>query len=321
MAYTYKVEIMYDSRIPQTALLNFKPTGIAEHWTAGGVGRAGALGTRQFFMDTAAERNASYHVLVYWEPTTRTFGVIWIVPPTVAAHSIAPQPVSIGGSYNPNDEVKRILGAKVNDPNAGVIAVSFCGMPADLDKALNDPDVVAGYKKLTEELKAIPSMVDRPLFNHGWAQPTTRSDAGSRLIPLIYGEATTIGAGDMIFWFPVQQEFWTKDGSRFFDGNGAEKVFTGRERVLSIASSASGYKLLKYGNELLIARTADLELIAGTRKPSDGWGWAPATVETVEVVKEVPTGITQEQVNASHAEGVNDGKTQEKSRLRTLLGL
>lgn len=332
MAYTYKVETMYDNRIPQTALLNFKPTGIAMHWTAGGTGWQGAIDTRQFFMDTAAQRNASYHCLVYWEESTRTFGIIWIVAPTIAAHSIAPQPASIGGSYDPNAEVQRILGVKVKDPNAGCLAVSFCGMPADLDAALNDPDVVLGFKKLIGELTVIPSMVVNPLFNHGWAQPTTRYDAGDRLIPLIYGEVpTTIPVeDDMLFWQPVQQDWTTFDGTVFYDGAGNKKFFTDVETVRSIAESSDGrWRLVKYGDgELLMvdARTSrkegpGLAPIDGTRVPVSGFGFPPPETTTVEVVKEVPTGITQEEVNAAHADGVSDGTDAEKSRLRTLLGL
>lgn len=318
MAYTYKVETMYDDAIPQTELLNFRPTGIAMHWTAGGTGRQGAIDTRQFFINTAAQRNASYHCMVYWEPTTRTFGVMWIVPPGNAAHSIAPQPPSMGGSYDPNNEVRRILGAKVGDPNAACIAVAFCGMPADLEVALNDSDFIAGYKKLIGELKAIPSIVERPLFNHGWAQPTTRYDAGPHLIPLIYDDTPiTIVEDDMIFWRPVQEDWTTANGTVFYAG-GEKKFFTDEEQVTSIAESSDGrWRLVRYGdNELLVvdARTSKKEgpgltPIAGTRVPSTGFGFPPPETVTVDA--------SQEQLDAARASGIND----ERSRLRTLLGL
>ena len=184
MSFTYKVEEYYLAGIPQTALPGgLQPRGIAMHWTAGATGRAGALGTAKFFVDRA-DRNASYHMLVYWEASTRVFGVMWIVPVSRAAHSMNPQPPT----YAPNAEVKRILGDKTWDPNGASLAVSFCGMPADLEAAMQDDDFVSGYQRLVKELSAISSLSTRPLFNHGWAQPTTRTDAGAALIPAIYGE-------------------------------------------------------------------------------------------------------------------------------------
>lgn len=318
--YTYKVETLYDSRIPQTWLAGFAPRGLAEHWTAGGTGRQGALDTRTFFINTAAQRNASYHILVYWDPVARIFGVMWIVDPRAAAHSLAPQPVSAGGSYNPNAEVRRILGAKVNDPNAGCLAISFCGMPADLEVALRDPDFVAGYRRLHKDLSVIPSLVDRPLFNHGWAQPTTRYDAGDKLIPLIYGETPTQGVDDMQYWKPVQEDWTTLAGARFWDGNGEAKTFAGGHRVTTIAESSDGtYRLGKWGNELLVMERAGLKNIPGTRVPaSPNYGFPPPPEpETVTVVKEVPTGITEVQLGEKYDEGVLD----EKARLRKFLGL
>lgn len=184
------VETNYVAGIPQTALPGFAPGAVFWHWTAGGTGRAGALGTIQHFVNTRYTVNASYHILVF--PENGHLVAMWIVPPTRAAHSVAPSQVY---QYSPNIDVNlqnewfqdavRCLGAKANDPNAGAIAVSFCGMPDDLEAALNDPHLVEDFRKLARDLETIPSMAPGPHINHGWIQPITRYDAGDRLIPLL----------------------------------------------------------------------------------------------------------------------------------------
>lgn len=177
---TYRVSTDYRTGIPQTAIPGgLQPRGIAMHWTAGVTGENGADATIRFFI-SAAQRNASYHVLVWWE--NRTFGVRWIVPPARAAHSLNPSPPT----YSPTSEVRRILGDRWRDPNAACLAVSFCGMPDDLHEALKDSEFIDGYARLVRELVATHGLGPRPLFNHGWAQPTTRFDAGNALIPAIY---------------------------------------------------------------------------------------------------------------------------------------
>jgi hypothetical protein len=184
------VETNYVPGIPQTAIPNFAPTAVFHHWTAGGPGRQGALGTIQHFVNTRYTTNASYHILTFVEDGHLV--AMWIVPPSRAAHSLAP---SQAFQYNQNIdvnvqnewfvEVARCLPTKANDPNAGCIAVSFCGMPADLEAALQDPHIVEDYRQLARDLEAIPSMVDGPHVNHGWIQPLSRYDAGEELIPLL----------------------------------------------------------------------------------------------------------------------------------------
>lgn len=323
MAYTYKVEIIYDELIPQTALLGFAPTGIAMHWTAGNPGRQGALETRSYFISSRARVNASYHILVWWDAVTRIFGVMWIVDPGKAAHSMAPKPVAAGGSYDPNAEVRRILGAKVNDPNAGTLAVSFCGMPADLVAAMADPDFVHGYKRLISELQAIPSILDRPLFNHGWAQPTTRYDAGTDLIPAIYGEAPSQGEDDMQFWKPVQEDWHAVNGTVFYDGEGTKKTFTSSEPIRTIAESNDGrWRLAKYGlRELLVidARTAAKEgaglvPVSNTRIPATGFGFPTPEIKVVE-------RIVEKTVEVPDPETASKAVAGEQARIRTVLGI
>lgn len=182
MAYAYKIEDDFRTGIPQTAFLNgagpFR--GISCHWTAGAPGYNGAKGTINFLVNNAS-RNASYHEIWWWE--NKTFGVIRIVRPDRASHSMNPTPPT----WAPNALVKRILGDKVGDPNRYAYSVSFAGMPADMDKACADPDFLAAATRRTKELYAqFGSLSTDPLFNHGEGQPTTRYDWGTKLRPEIY---------------------------------------------------------------------------------------------------------------------------------------
>lgn len=207
--------------IPQTILPGgLRPTGIAWHWTAGATGRAGALGTARYFISAASSANASYHMLLSWDdPIT---GAMWIVPADRAAHSINPGKVyrhsaaaSASASIRAREaarwaEVKRILGSDAYDPNAGCIAVSFCGMPDDLARALESPVFRADVRELAGRLvRSFPTIVDRPHFGHGWIQPITRYEAdirpgGTDLLigPVLYG-STSIPAPAPV---PVNEE-------------------------------------------------------------------------------------------------------------------
>src|SRR5688500_14540689 len=102
MAFTYRVEDNFRSGIPQTVFqYGAGPfRGISCHWTAGAPGRYGALGTVQFLIDNAS-RNASYHEIWWWE--NKTFGVMRIVRPERASHSMNPTPPT----WSPNTIVSR----------------------------------------------------------------------------------------------------------------------------------------------------------------------------------------------------------------------
>lgn len=224
----YVVEDYYLSGIPQTALVGgLASRGIGEHWSAGKPGREGARATARWFIDSA-ERNASYHSLRWWEAGTRTYGVTRIVPSTRAAHSFNPNPPD----WAPNAEVRRILGDRVGDPNAVTYATAFAGMPADLEAAMQDPYFVECEVRYRRELLAQePTIeVERPLFNHGWGQPSTRSDAGPALIPAIYRALYPETGGNEMGrpWRP-RTETWTTgigpDKGRFTVGT-EEKHFT-----------------------------------------------------------------------------------------------
>lgn len=173
--------------VPQTVLSwGFTPAGIALHWTAGGPGRKGATSTLEDVLIGMPARNASYHELWWWEAATGTLHVLEIVRGDRAAHSMNPRPPD----WAPLPEVRRILGSRAHDPNAASYAISYAGMPADLDAALDDPRfIVAAAERIAQLLdRYAESLADEPLFNHGWGQPSTRTDAGERLIPALYLE-------------------------------------------------------------------------------------------------------------------------------------
>lgn len=179
--------------MPQTALIGGLPSrAIAGHWTAGEHGRQGALDTAAFLI-ARPDRNASYHEAWYWEPATRTFGVLLLVHHWRAAHSMNPKPVSQGGPYDPQPEVRRLLGDKVGDPNAASYAVAFAGMPDDLEAAMADREFLDGCERRVYELLEQETTItlERPIFIHAEAQPSTKRDWGVTLRPAIYARLYT----------------------------------------------------------------------------------------------------------------------------------
>lgn len=324
--YTYRVVADYRSGIPQT------PTGtigpflmLALHDSEGGVGDKGAIGTIQFLIDRP-DRNASYHEIWAWDEATKVFTVRRIVPPTSAAHSLNPFPPSKGGSYEPDAIVREALGARVNDPNRVVYAVCIAGKVADVNRWSEDPDFVSAcYRRILElrhELK-----IPKRKGEHFRLNPSTRSDWGRLLTPALDVKEN--------FWMdllPVQQQWKTKVGAKFYaggpEGVGIPKQFNAVVTVTSIMESADfRFRVVAWNEELLWVERAGIEPIPNTRNPASGYG-APAPI-VVEKTVEVPTGITQEQLNketaAAEEKGIQVGVKQERSRvlsaLRTLLGL
>lgn len=317
MAYTYKIVNDYRTGMPQT------PTGqvgpflmVALHDTEGGVGVPGALGTIQFLIDRA-DRNASYHEIWAWNESTKAFTVFRIVPITSAAHSVYPVPPP-DGPYEPDAIVRAALGARVNDPNRVIYAVSIAGKVGDVNRWSGDPDFVAACKRRLLEIKN--ELGVSKMGEHFRMQPSNRSDWGRMLTPALTGT----GVWSMLFK-PVLQRWNTKVGAGFYvdgPGVGLRKTFSVATEVTSIAESEDfKWRILAWGNELLFAERAGLVPIEGTRNPPSGWGPPVLTTKTVEV----PTGITQAEVDAAEAAAFAEGKTEgvkvEKSRLRTLLGL
>ena len=187
----------YVPGMPQTILLGGLPArALSGHWSAGAPGRAGAFGTAAFLIAERA-RNASYHEEWWWEAGTETFGVLELVSNLRAAHSMNPAQAYVHSRDSSKRaleasrfaEVRRLLGPKASDPNAGCYAFSFAGMPADLERALRSPVFRRYAARRVQELRARESLMTdaRPLFGHGWIQPSTRYDPGEVLIDAIYG--------------------------------------------------------------------------------------------------------------------------------------
>ncbi len=296
-----RVEANYASGVPQTIVSGFAPRGLAMHWTAGGTGRAGALGTLKYLIDSRYVTNASYHILVWPDYTAQATYAMWIVPPGRASHSMNPGNAYVYSSTKDRAtqdrwfaEVRRILGIKATDPNAGCIAISFCGMPTDLEEAMGHDWFVADMRQLVAEVSEIPSITDRPLFNHGWIQPSTRYDAGEALIPALYGE-------DMaVFTRPVREKWKIPSGTEFYTGGpamGEQKWFTAAVELWSNGESTDGlWRRCEYGVEELWLRRKSMTAISGTRNPATGYG------------EPFLSGYTKEQLDAAKAEGAKVGK-------------
>lgn len=329
---TLHVEQNYAAGIPQTAVVGFDPRGLAWHWTAGGTGRAGAESTIRHFINTRGTVNASYHILLWFEAATKRTYAMWIVRPTVAAHSLAPAnafKVKTGSARELQrfTEVRRILGAKAGDPNAGCIAISFCGMPADLAAAMKDPVFRADVRELARQLIEHPRVIDRPHFGHGWIQPITRYETdvttggADILIAQLYGSEaapapTPSGGNDMIPRNPVVTQEWDTvpgEASTFTRPDGTTGWFTDKERVKTVLEgtvSGKDARVIDYGpdHEALVIMRGGLTN-PGTRIV--GSPTATTTVVTKEVIKEVPTGITEAEVQAAQEEAA----TAERNRI------
>jgi hypothetical protein len=318
----YIIEDMYLAGIPQTILVGgLASRGIACHWTAGAPGRAGAVATARYFVNNT--RNASYHEIWWWDGTT--FGVLRIVPIDRAAHSMNPnQP-----PWEPVPLVREILGDKWWNPNSYSYTVSFAGMPEDLAAAIRSPGFVGYATRRIRELLAQETTIShpRPLFNHGEGQPSTRYDWGTELRPLIYaqlfGDPLPGMEDEMEFRNPIVTQEWDTVKNwlpGFTRPDGSTGTFTEVVRVKSIAEGTINgvdSRLLDYG--------PDHEALVIGRKGLANPGTRYVGAQIVEVVKEIPTGITQAQFDKAVADatlaGTEAGKTTEKSRLRSFLGL
>jgi hypothetical protein len=307
--YTYEVIEDYRDAVPQTRTGTVGPFLLfALHDTEGGTGDVGAIGTLYFLMQRA-DRNASYHELWSWDEDKRRFRVRRIVPPTSAAHSLNPFPPFKGGSYEPDAVVRHALGARVNDPNRVVYAVAIAGRKADVERYASIPDFVHAAKRRLTELRAELKMPNR-MAEHFRFNPSTRSDWGLSLTPAIEGLL------DMVIRTPIVTEEWdTIPGvaSTFIRMDGSTGYFTEAARVKSIAEvtlpDGADARLLDYGenHEALVIKRKGLVPIPGTR----------IVGSPKEVVTEVPTGLTQADLDKAR----ESGASEEKSRLRQLLGI
>lgn len=182
---SYSVVTQYDSRMPSWPKNSSPYRLIACHDTEGGTGRAGALATIKFLIDTAAQRGASYHELWWYHEATDEFGVIRIVPPSRAAGSVAPRPEV----YQPTQWVKDSLGSTWWDPNQGIYAVSIAGRVADVDRYAKNPKFLAHAHRRMLELWKELGVTRRA--EHFQFQPSNRTDWGKALTPALGGLVTS----------------------------------------------------------------------------------------------------------------------------------
>lgn len=289
-----KIEQNYANGVPQTAVAGFAPRGLAWHWTAGGTGRNGALSTVSYFISSRLTVNASYHILFWHEhrPPNCLTVAMWIVPMSRASHSMNPAIAFKPKTGSAQEtarfaEVHRILG-RDSDPNADVIAVSYCGMPANLAVDLRCEEFKNDLRNLAKQLISHPTfIIDRPHFGHGWIQPTTRYEmdqVGTDFIGMLYDEATPEPAPEPKPEPPKEddvfkptaiavQAFTTVPGqaSTFIRPDGTTGYFTTADKVESIAEgtvNGKAYRLLDYGtaHEALLIPLAGLTA-PGTRYP------------------------------------------------------
>ncbi len=275
-----KYEINHAAGVPQTIVSGFAPRGLVWHWTAGAVGRAGALGTIQHFINTRTTVNASYAIL-FWHEHQASLACITvameIVPLNRASHSMAPTQTFVPKTGSAREvarfaEVHRIL-TRDSDPNADVISASFCGMPADLAAAVKCPTFVADVRALAARLKAaVPTLDAKPHFGHGWIQPITRYETdittgGADLLigPVLYPPTAEEGDDVIIFRNPIVTQTWdTIPNARAFTRpDGTTGFFTSVERVKTVAEFTKNgidMRLIDYGpnHEALTIQRAGL---------------------------------------------------------------
>lgn len=191
---SYEIIDATDTRMPSTARNGTPFLVLAEHDTEGGTGPAGAEGTIAFLINTASQRNASYHEVISYEPARQRFRVYVIVPGNRAAHSIHPVPPT----YSPDAVVRAALGQYVGNPNQAVYAQSIAGRIADVNAYSTDRFFLASMHRRARELigahKTITKRAEHFRFN-----PATRTDWGKLLTPALGGIVipTTLPGVDM----------------------------------------------------------------------------------------------------------------------------
>lgn len=182
---SYKVETAYSTKTPSSPKNAIPFRLFACHTTEGNQGRTGALATLKFLQDNPT-RNASYHELWYYHEAQDEFGVIRIVQPNRAAHSVNPNPPP-GGPYQPTKWVQDSLGTAWRDPNQGIYAISIAGRVADADRYSKNPRFIQhALRRLRELQKELGNGIER-LAEHAQFQPSNRTDWGKQLTPALGG--------------------------------------------------------------------------------------------------------------------------------------
>jgi hypothetical protein len=314
MSYIYIVKNDYRAGIPQTPTGTIGPFRmVALHDTEGGVGDAGAIGTIYFLIERS-DRNASYHELWSWNETTRSFVVRRIVPPTSAAHSVNPFPPSKGGSYEPDATVREALGARVNDPNRVIYAVSIAGTKADVNRWSSDPDFVAACKRRLAEIRSELNIPNRK-GEHFRFNPSTRSDWGPLLTPALDGQEVMDWYKNIVAITPVKVRLSAETSYRLRPDLSAESqpFVLGVEDTRIMIGTVKGFDFgagpdwgVMLSNNGLLGQGGLRVFHTQDILEQEALG----TTQTVEVVKEVPD-----------PDAYDNGVSAEKSRLRMLLGL
>jgi hypothetical protein len=224
-------------------------------------------------------------------------GVVSCVPDANASGGVNPA----SSFFKPRAWLyERLPASVVNNPNAFALQLCAMGQRAWYDANGWPPAIIDGFARSILEEEAHGSQV---ISNHADFQPGNRSDAGVQAMALTLKRLDEL-RGDMQFWKPVQEDWWTVPGTVFWDGDGTEKSFTTRERVTSVAEATDGHRLVKYGtNELLVIPRTGLTPISGTRVPTaPAYGFPPVT------------GYTQAQLDAEKAKSLAAGKSQMKAK-------
>ena len=305
MAYTYKIEDHFVAGIPQTAFIGGRgPTkGIAGHWTVGGTGRAGALGTVAYFINNP-HLNASYHELWYWE--NKTFGVLRIVPPQNAAHSMNP------AAFNPNENTRRIMGEYVWDANRYAYAVSFCGSLSHLEAAMADSDFVAAAARRVKELQQqfASTISPNPLFGHYEIQPPpNKVDWGTVFSGKIYAALNVPASPEEpeMLLRQVQQDWTTKGTHEFWTegpGLGEKKFFDGPTRIRThfeefTGTTSGAWRVFSYNGEGLWVHRNFIDPVPNSRIPAVGWGPVPSDASLQQTITQQAGVIAQHKTTIS----------------------
>lgn len=245
-------------------------------------------------------------------------GVVSSVPDGHASGGINPG----SSSWAPKAWLREHLSAEqIANPNYFTLNVCALGRRSWFDANGWPEEIIDGMARSWVDEEA---RTGRPIVwtSHSDFQ-SNRSDCGAIATALVkkrYAQLTGKAPMeiDMQFRNPIVTQDWdTVPGpaSTFTRPDGTKGHFTAVERVRTVAEgTVDGVdsRLIDYGpnhEALVIART-------GLTKPGVRIVGSPVA-QTVEVVKEVPTGLTDADVAAAKEAGIR----QEKTRVRVVLGL
>ena len=251
------------------------------------------------------------------------------------------------------------VGRGIVQPDTWAASVALGVLLASGDQAaIRAAGIRVRYAHTVAQMAAVPKTVDGYIDHHAIAGPNkpycfrrwlddpgyvegSPSRRDQLLAALRTGSLPDTAMEENPMLLRRVQQDWTTGtgptGGAFYTegpGIGSAKYFTTADKVRSIAEEAvlsngalvsGSWRVLEYGGEILWMNRANLTPIAGTRVPAEGFGPPPPQIQTVEKIVEVPTGITQAQLDAAVAKAAADAKaagvTAEKSRLRVFLGL